>query len=130
MLAQSLTGAAEKGGKGKAVTVADVMEFIEDGGELFFVGCIFVVAAVTGPHAWPLSPSPTLVYSTEILRMYVAQPDLTLGVWPGSVLTAIAVGSVLVESRRTREKPHVDKALVEIQKACPYCRGSCRRSCV
>lgn len=42
LLAQSLTGAGmEKGGKGKAVTVADVMDFIEDGGESF-LGFVYV----------------------------------------------------------------------------------------
>lgn len=39
LLAQSLTGATEKGGKGKTVTVADVMEFIEDGGEFLCCCC-------------------------------------------------------------------------------------------
>eukprot|EP00903_Cladosiphon_okamuranus_P011802 g11090.t1 len=38
LLAQSLTGAPEKGGKGKGVTVADVMEFIEDGGNVLVAG--------------------------------------------------------------------------------------------
>lgn len=49
LLAQSLTGAVEKGGDGNAVAVADVMEFIEDGGEFFLcIFCIFFVAAVVG----------------------------------------------------------------------------------
>lgn len=50
LLAQSLTGSGtEKGGKGKAVTVADVMDFIEDGGELV-LGFCWRDCGLRGPH--------------------------------------------------------------------------------
>lgn len=44
LLAQSLTGAVEKGSK--AVTVADVMEFIEDGGERVYYEILYNVCLV------------------------------------------------------------------------------------